>query len=442
MAQIDRGTFENFRNSIDPAWIEEALAASGSASLRKRRLPAEQVVWLVLGMALFRDLAIHAVVKVLDLAFPSSSGRGMANSAVSDARGRVGSKPLMWLFNRCSQQWAAQSADQLRWHELAILGLDGSTLRAPDTAENRAHFTAHGGHRGASAYPLVRLVTLMVLRSHLISAARFGPFSKSEQAYAKELWPQVRSHSLVIVDRNFFGAPTLIPLARDCEDRHWLTRAKAKLRWTTIRKLGRVDEIVEMNVSRDARRQDPTLPKTWQMRAIHYQRRGFATSVLLTSMLDSERFPADEIIALYHERWELELGYDEVKTEMLDREEAIRSQGVDGVEQEIWGVLLAYNLVRLEITRVAVEAGVPPIRISFVAAYHYIRHALVVAGFLSPGALPKHLVRMRRDVAAFVLPPRRPKRCYPRAVKIKMSPYPRMRSRVSPAPADAPKAVV
>lgn len=67
---------------------------------------------------------------------------------------------------------------------------------------------------------------------------------------------------------------------------------------------------------------------------------------------------------LYHERWEIELGYDEIKTEVLEREESIRSKSPTAVAQEIWGILLAYNLVRLEMERVADEAGVEPTRIS------------------------------------------------------------------------------
>ena len=103
-----------------------------------------------------------------------------------------------------------------------------------------------------------------------------------------------------------------------------------------------------MDVSSHARKQDPTLPKLWTARAIRYHRKGYRPQVLLTSLLDPEIYPASEIVGLYHERWELELGYDEIKTEMLDREETLRSRSPAVVRQEIWGVLIAYNLVRLE----------------------------------------------------------------------------------------------
>jgi len=193
---------------------------------------------------------------------------------------------------------------------------------------------------------------------------------------------------------------------------------------------------VDFQVSSEARRKDPTLPKTWQVRAIQYLRKGFQPQILLTSLLDVEAYPTGEIVRLYHERWEIELGYDEIKTEMLDREEAIRSHTVKGVQQELWGIFLAYNLIRLEMERIADEAEVDPMRISFVTSLRYIRDEWFwLCGTRSPGAIPKHLRAMREDIKRFILPLRRQDRVYPRAVKIKMSNYPLNRRRLNGKPA-------
>src|SRR5262249_58031235 len=124
--------------------------------------------------------------------------------------------------------------------------------------------------------------------------------------------------------------------------RHWLSRTKSNTKWAIVEKLGKDDYLVEWDVHA------PGLPRTWQLRAIHYQRKGYPRSTLLTSLVDAEKYPAKEIVELYHERWELELAYDEVKTRLLDREEAIRSQTPEGVAQELWGIAIAYNLVRVE----------------------------------------------------------------------------------------------
>lgn len=419
--------FETFRRHIDAAWIEQALAATGTATVRRRRLPAEEVVWVVLGMALFRDRPIEDVVSKLELALPGAGT--VARSSVSQARARLGSEPMKWLFERSASQWAHASAAEHRWRGLALYGIDGSSLRVPDTPENRAHFGGQSGREGSeSGYPMARIVALMALRSHLLAGVWLGPYGGTHELEpAKQLGTSVPDHSLIILDRGFLAAPMLIGVETGEQNRHWLTRAKSNSKWRALQRLGKGDELVEMDVSREARRQDASLPRTWRMRAIRYQRKGFRPQTLLTSLLDAEQYPAAEIIALYHERWELELGYDELKTELLEREETIRSKTREGVEQELWGLLLAYNLVRLEMERVARSAKVEPTRISFVESLRLIRDEWLWLSVTSPGAIPKRLESMRANIKRYILPPRRPKRLYPRVVKVKMSNYDRKR---------------
>lgn len=416
-----------FVASLDPAWIDAALAATGTATIRRRRLPAEQVVWLVIGMCLFRDLSMRELVATLDLALPGSRGVRVAPSSIVQARERLGDEPLRWLFERTASTWAHASARAHAWRGLAVYGVDGTTVRIPDSVENRAHFGGQDTRwNSTSGYPLARMVTLMALRSHLLAGAKFGPYDTGERAYAEQLWPLLPDHSLAIVDRGFFAARTLLGITRSGEHREWLTRARADLACRRVKRLAAGDELIELNVSSEARRQDKTLPATWQMRAIRYRRRGFKPQLLLTSLLDAKRYPAAEVIALYHERWELELGYNEVKRTMLRREESTRSKSPRGVAQELWGLGIAYNLIRYEAERVAHEAGVPPTRISFVAALNFIESALRTWGTDSAGRLPERLARLREDLSHFVLPERRD-RTYPRAVKIKMSNYARKR---------------
>jgi hypothetical protein len=417
---------EDFRARIDQAWIDEALASTESATVRRRRLPSEQVLWVVLGMGLFRDRPIEDIVSKLDLALPGRSAT-VARSSVSQARERLGSEPVKWLFERCASVWAERSAESHRWRGLSLYGIDGSSVRIPDTPENREEFGGHKGRDGTvSGYPMVRIAVLMVLRSHLLAAASFGAYKGTyELEFAKPLCASIPERSLTIVDKGYFGAPFLLGIERG-QDRHWLVRAKSNLSARPVERVGPGDEIVEMDVSSHARAQDPSLPRTWRARRLRYKVPGFREQWLLTSLCDPKRFPADEIIALYHERWELELGYDEIKTELLEREEAIRSKKPAGVRQELWGILLVYNLVRLEMVSIAREAKIEPTRISFVEALRLMRDEWAWLSVTSPGAIPKRLAAMRRSIKRYVLPPRRA-RSYPRAVKIKMSNYDRKR---------------
>ena len=425
--------FPNLIQHLEPGWIEEALASTGTATIRRRRIPAEQAVWLVIGMAVMRDQPVTAVAQHLDIALPAPDGtRTVASSALTQARARLGSEPMEWLFLRSAEQWAHRSAAADRWRGLGLYGVDGTTLRVADSVENRDHFGGHdsGRHAGGraqrvSGYPLMRLVVVMALRSHLLAAATFGPYGIDEREYARSLWDVVPDDSLVLIDRLYLQASVLVPLMTKGVNRHWITRTKANTTYTSLRRLGAGDELVQFAVSSKARTKDRSLPKTFEARVIRYQRKGYRPQHLITSLVDDACFPADEIRSLYHERWELELGFGEIKTDMLERLETIRSKSPAAVAQEMWGLLIAYNLIRLEMQRIAADLDIAPTRISFVAALRECVLQWQFAAMASPGTIPGRLATITDRMRNFVLPPRRPERVFPRAVKIKMSNYAR-----------------
>jgi hypothetical protein len=424
-------SFDVFRETLDPAWIAAALRATGKATIRRRKLPAERVLWLVIGMALFRDRSIHEVVRHLDLVLPTARGRGSASgSAVAQARTRLGPEPLQALFTHTAAVWGPTAADAERWRGLAVFGIDGTTLRVPDTAGNEAAFgRAAARAAGTSGYPVLRLVALMVLRRHLLTALNLGPYHRGERALAAPLWDALPDRSLVIVDRGLASYAIFQRVAAPAAHRHWLTRAKEGRRAPkarVVRALGPDDDIVLFHPGDKVRRRWPAVPPTVEVRAIRYQRRGFPPETLLTSLLDPVAYPAAEVLALYHERWELELGFDEVKTHTLDRIETLRSTTPARITQEVWGLALGYNLVRLAMARVAENARVAPTRISYRHALHLIRIFWLTAWETSPGVLPRRLDALDAELALLILPKRR-SRTYPRMVKLKMSTYVRKR---------------
>ena len=427
-------SFEQFSAAIDPAWVAQALAATGTASVRRRKLPAEHVVWLVIGMGLFHDRSIAQVVQHLDLVLPGRRGeRGrVTNAAIVQARDQLGAAPLAALFAQTATVWATAAADTTRWRGLAVYGLDGTTLRVADTPENVTRFGRPGSRHGEGAgYPQLRLVALSVLRHHLVAAAALGPYRTSEITLAATLWGAVPARALVILDRGFCSYALFHALAEPARQRHWLVRAKAgrtALKVHVVQRLGPGDHLVDLTPSRGTRAAHPTLPATLRVRAVRVHHRGFRPYLLFTSLLDPVRYPAAELAALYHERWELELTFDEVKTHTLERAEALRSQAPTRVEQEVWGLLLAYNLLRLVMSRAAPRADVPPLRLSYRHALLALRGFWHTAWLSPPGVLPRRLEALLDELALFVLPERRPRR-YPRAVKIKMSNYPRKRPR-------------
>jgi len=419
-------SFEVFARSLDIEWVRHALHATGSASIRRRKLPAESMVWLVIGMALLRDRSIEEVVHHLDLVLPefkaASPRGGPTRGAIIEARHRLGWGALAVLFIETARRWAGDAATAHRWRGLAVYGVDGTTLLTPDTEDNDQTFGRPRSGRSDGAYPQLRLVALMVLRAHLLADFAVGPCDSSEQTLAHKLWETLPDHSLCIVDKGFINYVVFHSIHSQGAQRHWLCRAKANLQWRVVRSLGPGDDLVEIPLNRALRKAHPDLPEHLPARAIRYQRRGFRPQTLLTSLLDPLASPAPEVIALYHERWELELGFDEIKTHTLERTETLRSKAPDRILQELWGLAIAYNLVRLEMLQVAQRLRLPPSRISYRHALMLVRSFLLGAWLASPGVLPKRLEQLHEEVALLVLPERRA-RSYARVVKIKMSGY-------------------
>lgn len=192
--------FDQFAQHLPNEWIAEALEATGTATVRKRRLPAEQVLWLVLGMALMRNQSVRRLAALLDIALPSKTGRYAAPSALVQARQRLGSAPVEYLFALTGGWWATQSADSDRWRGLGVYAMDGTTVRGPDSPENWKAFGGQigNGTRAGSGYPTARIVALMAVRSHVLAAMRVGSYRTGEVRLARELWddiPAVRSSS-------------------------------------------------------------------------------------------------------------------------------------------------------------------------------------------------------------------------------------------------------
>jgi len=412
-----------FVASLSPDWITQALTSCDRATARHRKLPAEQVVWLLIGMAMFANWSIMAVVDHLNLVI----GGVAVPSSVTEARYRLGSQPLKWLFERVAEAWAHADMPGKcgRWRGLALYGVDGSHLLVADSDENFTHFGKPASGRSDAGYPQLRLVALMNLGTRLLAGAAMGPWKVGEVTLARTLWSFIPENSLTIVDRGFLSYLIIFQIVAERGNRHFLCRAKKNTRYEIHALLPDGTALALIDPSQALRRSEPGIPGPIEVRVIHYRHPGGQPGVLITTLIDDVAYPAAEIIRLYHERWELELGFDEFKTDMLERKEALRSKKPEGVYQEVWALLLTYNLVRREMQLTAKEMEVKPNRISFKNSLIFIRNFFVSAKYVAPGVLPKHLGELRESIRILRLPERRTERRYPRHVKIKMSSYKR-----------------
>ena len=418
------GSFEVLTKHLSPEWVEASLSLSSHATIRRRRLPQDMVLWLVIGMAMFRNEPINEVARRLNICAQGlATAELLARSALSQARQRLGAQPMKWLFKQCARVWGRERYAQDDWKGLQLFAIDGALFRTQDTPELRAHFgSGNTGTQRQTPYPMLRLVALMNVRSHVIADATVSPYRTSEMRLAEEFIAGIPDDSVTLLDKGFFGAGLLLEISHKGHERHWLLPSKKNLRYEVIEHYGDGDQLVQMTVSYQARKRNPSLPRVWTARAVSYEVGGKQKTVLTS--LPASHYSAKEVARLYHERWEIELGFRDIKSSMQHNEITLRSKKVELVYQELWGVLLAYNLVRREASKAAIEHGRIPSDISFKFAFQFIAAQLVVmSGAVSPSHTPRRLAELRGAVATLFIK-KRTRPPSPRTVKISKTRYP------------------
>lgn len=402
---------------IEPAWIEQALQTTGTSSIRRRKLPAEHAIWLVIGLALFRNLPLWQVVDQLALCLHDQPLP--APSASVQARQRLGYEPLQQLFHLLANAWTRdQTPSQTK---LRILAVDGCVWNVPDTPENRSYLGSPSTQYGPSSWPQVRAVCLMDTQTHGLLDAHISGVDQGELTLAANL--QAPDDTLTVFDRAYFSAAFLLDWQTKGQQRHWLIRAKDNLRYEVTQTLAQGDWLVSMPISLRARKLHPHLPTHWQARLVELnvdgKRRRYLTSL-------QHGVSRTQLAKLYVQRWEIELGFREIKQSMLGSEPVMRSKQPQLVLQELWGTLIAYQLLRRLLDQMAQRAKQPANRMAFEASSYAIVNILRFANLFAPANIPKQLEHLLQQAHLFVLPPRRQNRPpQPRAVKRTQSKYPK-----------------
>jgi hypothetical protein len=347
-------------------------------------------------------------------------------SALTHARSRLPVGVLQDLAARAIRQTEDAAG---RWRGLRLLALDGTTVSMPRAAALFEHFGAHRARTTTVRYPLARFCSLLAVGTSTIADYRFGPFTTTETAMATEMLGDIGPGDLVLADRYFAGSPTLARLrARGAQ---FLMRKNARLlveRLPVVRRLGRDDLIVDIPMSKPARRQDPTLPETVRVRVFRATWTTPAGEVLsewfVTSLLDARRFKKRTLARLYHQRWRTETSYLEFKQTF--HADVLRSKTVANIEKEFAAHVLAYQLVRRLMAAAARKHHRKPTETSLLGAARLVvrfSHHMAAA---PAWALPIHYERLLDAIAAHQIDVR-PGRLEPRALTREWKHYPHLR---------------
>ena len=408
------------RQIITRLRIRYVLAHLGPRHTRNRRITSDATVWLVIALALF---ATHSVPQVWRLLHPTRTQHDPDPSAFTKARPRLGVGPLRDLFRDVAAELAPPGTRGVFHRGWRLMAIDGTTFEMPDTPENDRIFGRGHNPFATDPYPQVRVLALCELGTHAIGAVAFRPYCSREQTMVPHLVRSLQPGMLLLWDRGFFGSDLVTSvLSQGCR-----LRARVKTRHLIFQRqqtLADGSYLSTIDPSYDDRRRDRN---GRVVRIIEYtlddpNRTGHHEKHrLLTDVLDPTQLPARAAAALYHERWEVELVFDESKTHLSGRAVTLRSKTPRGVIQELYGLFLAHRIIRRVVLDAANAAALDPDRLSLTNSLRIVHAQLPEASWHSSATWYARLVA---EVSRPRLRPRR-NRIYPRVVKRRVSKWPK-----------------
>ena len=370
--------------------IRAVLTRSGKGSVRERELPAQVVMYYVIAQALFMQVSQREVLRCLLegvrwLFGPQLALKVTGKSGISQARSRLGWEPVKQLHDEVVAPIALKQTRGAWYKNWKLVSLDGSTLDVADTKENQTAFGRPGASRGSSAYPQIRLVSLVENGTHVLFGTAMAGYTTDEITLAKAALKRLQPGMLCLADRNFLGYELWQQAQATGADLLW--RGKKHLRLEREAELPDGSYLSRIYPSeRDRRKKTHGIG----VRVIEYRLEGIPDAEpsyrLVTTILDYQAAPAEELAALYHERWEIETALDELKTHLRGAQIVLRSKTPELVRQEFYGFMMAHFAVRGLMHEAALKADDDPDQLSFLHAVRVIRRKLPTFGAIPPSA--------------------------------------------------------
>lgn len=391
--------------------VDAALAATATVRTRVRDLPSRVVVYLLLAAALFEGQGYRQVWARLCAGLGDLVPKAPSRAALWQARARVGVRPLRWLFDLLR----GAAPQQVRWRGLLVCAIDGTIMVVADTEANTTRWPKQGGNHGGCGYPFIRVMTLVACGTRTVIDAVFGSARTGETGYARQLVSRLREGMLVLADRNFAAGSLLAAIAGT--GAHALIRCKTSSTGPKLPKLRRLADgsFLSQFGGLTVRVIDAEIAITTSA--------GRHTGVyrLITTLLDHASHPACELVKLYHERWEIETYYLELKATILGGR-VLRARTPVRVEQEVYALLIVYQLLRTAMADAALAAGIDPDRGSFTVALNTARDQVIQAANVLADTVVDLVGAIGRQVLDQLMPERR-LRASPRIVKRAISKY-------------------
>ena len=392
---------------IDPELVDAVLEETGAREQRLRLLPARVVVYFVLAFAFFECSSYRAVWGKLTAGLTCVPVMYPCASSLSRARRRLGSGPLRRLFTILAGPVADRGQSCTFYRGLRLVAVDGTTLSAPDEEAVTWYYRKHVGTVRTFGYPLVRLVAIVECGTRALLDAAFGPDSTGELAYASRLLGCLDASMLLLADAYYDAFDFLEAVTHT--GAHFVMRSTRKRRPTLRRPLpdGSYLTVVSSRAYRAGHgysRLEVRVVEAWITITLADGTQRTELWRLLTDLLDAQRYPALELLALYHRRWQAETCYFSLKSTILDGR-VLRSRSVPGLEQEIFALLTAYQaLIRMAGDITTARPGVVAQRLSFTVLLQAAADQIIAARGLDTVGPVALVGAIGRTVLANLLP--------------------------------------
>jgi len=378
-------TLASLMGVIPYAAVLDALKKCDVSTQRYRKLPLELMVYYVICMTLYAKVSLQEVLRCIfegcnKLKLPLSCGIIDGRGGISNARNRLGSEVMRVLFEAVCVPIAAPQTVGAFYRKWRLVAIDGSTLDLPDEKANQEFFGVPGASRGKAAFPKMRFTALFEIGTHVIFAAAYGAYKDHENTLAKKILSSLKAGMLLIGDRGFGCFPIYREAMQTGAD--LLFRVRGVMKFARLTTLDDGSYLSKLYPSPNDRRKDIN---GITVRVVEYRLKGGKEKyILITSILDPAQAPAAELAAVYHERWEIEMGYDEIKNHLKEPGECLRSKTPELVIQEFYGYLLTHFTIRALMHQAALKNHCDPDKLSFTEAVRVVCRKITAAHFPPP----------------------------------------------------------
>ena len=370
--------------------VRHALQRNGAQSKRRRGLPHEVLVYFVMMMVLYANVAYEDVMRLVVEGLRTSLGEAALESsvvtkgAISQARTSVGEAPLRQLYEEQVRPHGPADMPGVMFRGHRVMAIDGSTLTMPDERANSDFYGHLSGGYGDAAFPVIRFVGMTECGTHTICFARHGSFKEGELTLAQSVIDQADESMIVTADRGFCGY--------EFWQRGLRSGAKLLFRVKKSQSLRRLEVLPdgsylsEISSNKNLKQR---VRKT-VVRVIEYTLDGIPGAEpsyrLITNWMGDDAPPAVDLAALYHRRWTIEESFDELKTHLADRKVILRSKRPGLVRQEFYALLLAHAAIRKLMTEAADRTQQSAGDLSFIHAVRVLQRRMPTVGAIPPSA--------------------------------------------------------